>query len=77
MTLIAKAGEKVTTGDGEPVCSVKNDIHTHSLMRASDFHEFAEGEMPWVNGQTYDRRCIRATVDGYSWQICIDGEWRP
>lgn len=74
--LIAQAGEAVTTDDGTVICRVKNDLYYHRVLHPSDFHEFAEGETPWVLGERYDRRCIRQKPD-LSMQMCINGEWRP
>lgn len=74
--MIAKAGEAVTDEEGNVICRVKNDLHLHQVVSVSDFHEFAEGETPWEQGQVYDRRCLRPNAIG-GLQICINGEWRP
>lgn len=79
--MIANAGEHVTDEAGNYICRVKNDLHYGMTIRPSDFHEFAEGETPWVPGQVYDKRCIRLNGEPFmrqrNAQICINGEWRP
>lgn len=74
-TLIASVGEPVTTEDGKVICYVKNSLFRNASMMAGDFHNFAEGERPWVGGEQVDQRCVRQ--DGNRMQICIKGEWRP
>lgn len=76
--LIVAAGERVMdSATGKVICVVKNDIVPGSPLHAQDFHEFAAGEMPWLNGQRMDTRCVRPTEDLRGWQIFAEGEWRP
>lgn len=74
--MIAKAGDAVTDEEGNIICRVKNDLRLHQMVSAHDFHEFTEGNTPWVPGHVFDRRCVRPNAIG-GLQICINGEWRP
>ncbi len=75
--VFAKAGEAVTTPGVKIICRVKNDIQRHTVLKSSDFHEFADGETPWHPNQVIDTRCFRQRPDGRGPEICIEGEWRP
>lgn len=76
--LIAKAGQRVMDSVTKKViCRVRNDILPGSPLRARDFHQFAKGERPWVNGQQMDKRCLRPTEDLRGWQIFVERKWRP
>jgi hypothetical protein len=75
---VAMAGERVMdSATGKVICHVRNNIIPGSPLHSGDFHEFAPGEYPWVNGQRVDRRCVRPTEDLRGWQIFVEGEWRP
>lgn len=75
--IVASAGEKVTDVAGNVICTVKNDIHRHSVLKASDFHNFTDGNLPWQPNMPVDRRCVRSNGATGGMQICINGEWRP
>jgi hypothetical protein len=74
--MIAKAGEPVTDVKGYIICYVKHDIGRYSVVTADDFHNFTEGNTPWVAHERLDPRCTRQGPNG-GLQICINGEWRP
>lgn len=76
MTIVASAGERVQGAEtGNTICELARDIRIYDQIQITDFHNFAEGEMPWLQGDPLDPRCTRATDNG--WQIFVEGEWRP
>lgn len=73
----AKAGEPVTDEDGNVICYVKHDLELHEPISADSFHNFTEGNRPWVAHEPVDRRCVRPLPWPGGMQIRINGEWRP
>ena len=72
----ASPGERVMDSrTGKVICRVKNEIVPFSPARASDFHEFAPDETPWVAYGKIDRRCIKPKPGGGA-MLFIEGEWR-
>ena len=77
MSVFAQPGEPVTDVHGNVICYVKNPLMKHTIISASDFHNFTNGNAPWKLHQRIDQRCVRTNPDSNGMQICINREWRP
>ena len=70
-----KAGDFLTTEDGERLYEVLKDQYQEDLFMPENFRG-VDGTLDPEHGQIIDNRCFREIPGSHLREVCVNGAWR-